>query len=213
MVDTNSTNHPSSFPGKCARCALRPGLCFCAGIVPITVRTNLSVVMHASEYTRPSNSVRWLSLLVPALQIHFVGARGAPFAGLPETDKLLPRYLLFPDTSALALNAEFAARHPQGIELVVPDGSWTQAKRITHRAPGLLSLPRIRIESSTPSEYLLRKGQRKDGLCTLEAIAKALGVLESPELEQQLLVHLRKFVQRILWGRHSQSPFPGDCGA
>ena len=46
------------------------------------------------------------------------------------------------------------------------------------------------------SRYDLRRNVRAGGLCTLEAIARALAILEHPELEPPLLATLDRFVER-----------------
>jgi len=45
----------------------------------------------------------------------------------------------------------------------------------------------------------LRRAARPGQLCTLEAIARALGVLEGPEVQRQLEGLLRIMVERTLW--------------
>ena len=52
-----------------------------------------------------------------------------------------------------------------------------------------------------PSEYRLRVQRNEHHLCTLEAIARAIGVLESAEAQSNLEKLLRVMVERTLWSR------------
>ena len=53
-----------------------------------------------------------------------------------------------------------------------------------------MHIPRVRIEIDTPSIYELRKQMKDIGLCTHEAIAHTLGVIEGPEVKDQLIKNL-----------------------
>jgi DTW domain-containing protein YfiP len=189
-------------------------LCYCNEISPIAVQTNITVVMHVAERERVSNTVRLLELLVPQTEVVLYGKLGEPFTGLPPlpSKSQRQRYLLFPESSAHELTPEFVAKHPHGIELVVPDGTWSQAKRLAHRAPGVQTLPRVTFTPQSESAYVLRRNKRPGGLCTLEAIAAALRILEGASGEhvsEMLLKEFDRFIARILWGRRYQTPFVG----
>lgn len=52
-----------------------------------------------------------------------------------------------------------------------------------------------------PSIYRLRQETQAGGLATLEAIARALGILEGASIQRELERVLRIMVERTLWAR------------
>lgn len=197
----------SELQGRCERCRMKPHLCLCHLIAPRTIRTELSVMMHISEREKSTNTVRLLKLLVPQVDVFYHGEKEKK-AGLSRTSR--QRYLLFPDDSAAELNDDFAAAHPEGISLVVPDGNWHQARKMTHRHPDLVHLPRVRVSGSGGTLFAVRRAPRGGFLSTIEAIALALEPFEGSELKNELNKLLYEMVRRTLWSRLSSSSMPDD---
>ena len=69
------------------------------------------------------------------------------------------------------------------------------------REPSLKSIVRIKLGPYAPSRYQLRKETKPGGLATIEAIARALGFLESPEVESELEAIFALMVERTLRSR------------
>lgn len=159
--------------------------------------------MHFLEEPKPTNTAQ---LAVQALSSGRLVLRGAP--GLefhaPTLLEQVPAraYLLHPTPDAIPLDETSAARLPRPLHLVVPDGTWGQTRRLVRREAALRALPALSLPAPPSGRrYPLRRVQPDDGVCTLEAIARALGLLESPELERQLLALLAVAVERALLGR------------
>jgi DTW domain-containing protein len=124
------------------------------------------------------------------------GARPVePFAFDPETRPLF----LFPHPGARPLSREDGADRP--VTLIVPDGTWRQASKVHKRVPGLAELPCVSLSNEGPSGYRLRRWPHEEGLSTLEAVARALGVLEGEAVRRELERVLRVAVERTLWAR------------
>jgi DTW domain-containing protein YfiP len=66
------------------------------------------------------------------------------------------------------------------------------------RIPGLEALPRVTLVDPRPTEYKLRAEPRDGGLATIEAIARAWGILEGPAIEDAMLAVFREMVSRTL---------------
>jgi DTW domain-containing protein YfiP len=97
-----------------------------------------------------------------------------------------------------------ADRDPRPVALVVPDGNWRQASRVRNRVPRLRDVPCVSLPAGEPSVYRLRFEAHPAGLATLEAIARALRVLErenGPAVERALLAPFNAMVDRTLWSR------------
>ena len=85
--------------------------------------------------------------------------------------------------------------------MIVPDGNWRQTQKAVRREAALAGIPHVRLTDGPPSEYRLRAQPNDQFLCTLEAIARAIGLLESCKAQSQLEVVLRVLVERTLWSR------------
>tara|TARA_R110000868_G_scaffold72133_4_gene210403 strand:- start:13018 stop:14067 length:1050 start_codon:yes stop_codon:yes gene_type:complete len=97
--------------------------------------------------------------------------------------------VLFPSEDALAIGSKELKTYLNGRtpHLIVPDGSWGQAKRVARREPVLAGVQAVKLSNTGPSLYRLRRQVMEGRLCTFEAIARALGDLESLELEERLM--------------------------
>jgi DTW domain-containing protein YfiP len=113
-------------------------------------------------------------------------ARGA----LPEG----PRLLLFPHADARVLSVADGRGEP--VVLLVPDGTWSQAQRMRLRDPDARGAEPVALPPGPPSRYDLRRSPRDGAVSTLEAVARALGVLEGVAVERALLALLDAFVER-----------------
>jgi len=109
--------------------------------------------------------------------------------------------LLYPSPISIELTPEFVSRLPGPVNLIVPDASWRQTKRFVRRDPGLAGIRHVKLPPGPLSEYRLRAQQSDQNLCTLEAIARAIGILECPQSQASLETLLRVFVERTLWAR------------
>jgi DTW domain-containing protein YfiP len=96
------------------------------------------------------------------------------------------------------------------VVLLVPDGNWSQARRIVHRDPDARDAEAVRLPPGAPSRYRLRRSPREGTVSTLEAVARALAVLEGEAIERGLARLLEVFVART--ERDAGRVRPG-CGA
>ena len=93
---------------------------------------------------------------------------------------------LFPEDCSKELNADFLKVDSRPITLVVPDGNWRQASKMGRRLPGIEHTTNLRLPEGQPTTWGLRKETRKGGLASFEAIARALGTIESPEVQADM---------------------------
>jgi DTW domain-containing protein len=87
------------------------------------------------------------------------------------------------------------------VTLIVPDGNWGQAGRVRRRVPGLIDLPCVTLPTGPASEYRLRAETRAEGLATIEAIARAFGILEGLEVQHAIESVFALLVERTRWSR------------
>lgn len=191
--------------GRCATCQLRKVLCICDVIPKLDLKTHVIVLMHFRELSLTTNSAKLVHVALTHGEIRLRGQMGKPMnnEGLntPERQSVY----LFPSRDAVELNAELVSSFKKPVTLIIPDGSWRQAKRVGRREPALESIPHVKLPPGPPSIYRLRREPSPEYVSTFEAIARALGILEGPqkgkEIQHQLEYLFEVMVERMLWGQ------------
>jgi DTW domain-containing protein YfiP len=145
--------------------------------------------MHRVESTKLTNTGRLVPMLVAGAELEIVGISAPPEARPRDGER---RLLLFPGESARKLAPELGRGGP--LTLVVPDGSWSQARRIAQHELRRADVELVSLPDPGTSRYRLRRKPVEGGLATLEALAHALGALEGPEVERHLLRAFDRFV-------------------
>jgi len=146
----------------------------------------------------PVGTARLAHLCLPDSELHV----GVDFDDNPQVQAALagedgrPAYLLFPGPNAIDI-AEVPVDRP--ITLVVVDGTWWLARKLTRRNAGLGALPQVRFTPPAPSRYRIRKEPAAHCVATVEALAHVLGVLErDPERFAGLLKPFEAMIDRQL---------------
>ena len=156
--------------------------------------------MHHVELFRGSNTGRLAVRILEGAELRVRGGRrSGPLAPEPAGRRLL----LFPSPNARVLSADDAAG-PEPVVLVVPDGSWPQARRVGHREALAHGAEPVSLPPGPPSRYTLRAIRRPGAVCTFEAIARALTVLEGPAIEARMLPVLDEFLRRFEHARQGR---------
>jgi DTW domain-containing protein YfiP len=191
---------------RCPECRMAKKHCLCSLIPTIETRTRVVVLMHCSERNKPSNTSRLVCRALPNSEVRYQGLIGKPLdlenLSSPDRETLV----LFPETSAALLDMEEARKITKPVTLLVPDGTWQQAKKIAAYASSVPGARRIRVPFGEPSRYRLRVASKSDRLCTLEAIARALEVLDAREVRTSLEKLLDEMVERVLISRAHRRP-------
>lgn len=160
--------------------------CFCDELRPMETATKLALVMHRREEKKPTNTGRIGLLALAHSELFVRGHADAPadLSTLVTPERRL--LLLFPREDAVPLTSEFVAGDPRPITLIVPDGTWSQARRCVQREPVLAAATAVIPPEGPETRYRLRTEHVPGGLGTGEAIARAFGVLEGPEVQAEL---------------------------
>jgi DTW domain-containing protein YfiP len=173
--------------GRCPDCAFPEGLCICARIPRLEVPVRFLILRHASEIPRLTSTARWAALALPGTQVVDYALPGAPL-----------------DASQLALDGGwvlFPSAHPTPPGsadpelIVVPDGTWPQARRMMQRLPALQRLPRLSLPPAPPAPRIRRPPA--GGMSTLEAIAASLRFLGHEREATRLLAFNAETVARV----------------
>ena len=181
-------------------CAGSRTLCLCDAVPRIELRTKICLIIHHRELSRSSNTGL---LAVRALVNSEVRIRGEGRATLDLKDVLSSQYrtfLFYPTNDAVELDKALVMQEHTPIQLIVPDGTWRQARKIHTRHPELKDLPRVKISTPNHSIFQLRAQSRPEGMATLQAIAHGLAVIEGDVVGAQLMKLYQAKIERTLRG-------------
>lgn len=187
---------------RCPNCRINNYFCVCAELSTFKVETNVSLIVHVSELNLTSNTAQFVEKNLPdKAEIFIRGRMNDTFTADPILARSGRPLFLFPDENSVELNAEFIANNPGPYHLIVPDGSWTQAKRVKKREEKFDTIPTVRLPAGIVGEYKLRKAPQPEWVSTYEAVTYALGILEGKACEEHLMKFFRKWVQATLNSR------------
>jgi DTW domain-containing protein YfiP len=157
----------------------------------VETRTHFLLLQHVVETRKKSNTGRVAALALANAKLLTYGAPDESFDTALALLSEPGTWLLYPDGPAAPPDA------PAPRQLVVLDASWSQARRMTQRLAALRALPRLVLPPLATGTLKLREPTHPSGMSTLDAIARAVAVLEGPEVAAPLerLAALR--VQRI----------------
>jgi len=179
----------------------------CEGMTRPHTTTRVDIIMHHHEQWRSSNTARLAHWALPNSGLH---SYGAPHMRLEadhfDTDTF--QYLvLFPSAGARCLHPNMLVEDPRTTVLVVPDGSWRQARRMSRRLMLWGLRQHVTLPPGAPSIYRLRRQAHAHHVSTFEAIARALGALEGEAVEHALLEIFKHKVRSelSLRGRHAMA--------
>ena len=152
---------------KCPRCLLQH--CLCAAIPEVPTRTHVVIVRHHLEVHRASNTGRLAHLALPNSElVDHGGERGS--ARLPALDGA---WLLYPEGP---VTEAITGEPPRS--LIVLDATWSQARRMFRKLGALRGLPILRLPDAPMPAARLRESPAPGRVSTIEAIARALRLLE-----------------------------------
>ena len=185
----------------CPVCAAARESCLCAALPKIELATKICLVIHHRELTRSSNTGL---LAARALVNSEVRVRGADRETLDLKNLLTPQYrtfMLYPSRDALDLGSALALSDARPIQLLVPDGTWRQARKLHSRHAELTDITRVKVCVPEDSAFQLRAQSQPGRMATLQAIAHALGVIEGAWVRDRLMELYHAKVERTLVGR------------
>jgi DTW domain-containing protein YfiP len=197
----------------CPLCAASRTLCLCDAVPRIELQTKIALIIHHRELSRNSNTGL---LALRALVNSEMRIRGEGREALDLQELLTPHYrsfLFFPSADAVELDRTLVAQERRPIQLIVPDGTWRQAKKILSRHPELKELPRVKISKPDLATFQLRAQSRPERMTTLQAIAHGLGVIEGDPVRAQLMKLYDTKIERTLIARGIlREQAPGQAG-
>jgi DTW domain-containing protein YfiP len=153
---------------RCPRCLFLD--CLCAEVPTVTTRTRVVIVRHHLERWRTSNTGRLAALALPGATVldHGAGAVLPPDA--------VPRdgaWLVYPEGPPRTVAPE-----PPPRTLVIIDATWSQTRRMRQRIAALRGLPVLHLPRAEMPAARMRTSPGPGLVSTIEAIARALRLVE-----------------------------------
>lgn len=185
----------------CPECFLHKDRCICEYFPTLNLKTKISLIIHAKELKRTTNTGR---LALKALVNSEMRIRGKEHEALDLSDLLTPSYrtlLFYPSENALELDEKLISEDSRPIQLIVPDGNWRQASKVHYRHQELQDIPRVKISTPNTAKAHIRAETTEAGMATLEAIAHALGIIEGEQVKKILMDIYQKKLEATLLGR------------
>ncbi len=185
----------------CEVCFLHRKLCICEFIPSIYTKSKLSLIVHAKELKRTTNTGTLAAKALVNSQVFIRGKMNEPLDLTSELTSDYRHVLFYPSEDAIALDENFVAQSSLPINLIVPDGNWRQASKVHYRHHELKYLPRVMIKTTNTETQYLRAETTEFGMATLQAVAHAFGFIENEEVKEQLLKLYKLKLSRTLKGR------------
>lgn len=154
----------------CYVCDKVEALCLCDRIAQVHNRTPVHIVQHRNEHRHPFGTVRIARLGLSNMTLDVVQNDRDPLS-LPDD-----AVVLFPDPGAPVLTELPVSARPT--RLIVVDGTWAIASQLRRFHPALAGRSAVTLPPGPPSRYRLRSEPTPESISTLEAIVRALEVLE-----------------------------------
>ena len=135
----------------------------------VQTATQVVIVRHHSEHDRASNTGRLAHRALPNSVVIEHGAPHLPTA-LPPLDGA---WVLYPGGAPLT-----SAPVPLPKQLIVLDATWSQARKMFQKLSALRGLPLLTLPIAPMPAARLRASPGPGQVSTIEAIARALRLLE-----------------------------------
>jgi DTW domain-containing protein YfiP len=186
---------------RCTGCGLSLNLCICDELPSLSAQTRIVILAHRVELAKSTNTGKLVTRMLGA-QAELVQSHEPWQNPHPPGASVV----LFPTDDAVPL--EDLAAEVRCV--IIPDGTWVQARRIARRHPACAKLTKVRLSSTLRSAYALRRSHLENGLCTLEAAAETLRILDKDSCAAPMLAAFAHWVERALLiraGAHNMRAF------
>ena len=171
---------------RCERCRFAHRWCICAGFRAVECPLQVDVLIHHREFWRPTSTGRLINRVIPASRHHLFRREAPP----PRETVVVPGralWILHPRGEPLPADAA-----PARVQVLLLDGSWPEAARMTQTVAPWGRL--VRLPAAGASRYWLRGQVHEEKYSTIESLIFLLAALglakEEAELRLQFELHV-----------------------
>lgn len=183
--------------------------CVCQHIVPLELSTRVVLIMHYKELPKTTATGPMALAALENSELHVHGRRGQPVELDHLHDGERRVLVLFPQEGACTLTEAFRSDDKRPVTIIVPDGSWRQASRIPKRIAAVARAQPVTLPAGPTTRWGVRRETHPSGLSTFEAIARALGYLESNAVQRELEALFERMVTATFQNRGHERDTPG----
>lgn len=177
--------------------------------MPLALETRVVLIMHYKELPKTTATGPLALAALENSELHVHGRRGQPVELDHLHDEQRRVLVLFPQAGASPLSEAFRNEDPRSVTLVVPDGSWRQASRISKRIGAVARAHPVTLPPGQTTRWGVRRETHPAGLATFEAIARALGYLESDAVRLEMESSFERMVTATYQNRGHDRDVPG----
>jgi len=184
---------------------MQVALCVCDLVPSIESRIRWVFVLHDLERYKTTNTgwLAWRS--IRDAQLCWFRSRTEPTTPPIELPPERETWLLFPGRGEPLPAGEVAAR-PGPLTIVVPDGTWSQTRKIVRTRPELSELPTIALPDAAHARWSMREETWASGMSTVDAVCWLMAALEGPEAAAPLERVAEAMWRRTLTSRGTPPP-------
>ncbi|XP_074628834.1 tRNA-uridine aminocarboxypropyltransferase 2-like isoform X2 [Acropora palmata] len=185
---------PLTPPEKRNMCIRRPlSVCLCAHFPStfLQISTTIHVLQHPREESRLLTTVPLLQACLSPDKLFVKRGRRFYKNDNPDLHKIITKpttLLLYPGPTAENIKSLKQLPPGEHYDVIVLDGTWRQVKDIFNNNPFLCQARQVQLEHDSISEYIIRTQPNSKSLCTMEAIALSLSVLENDDEIAEVLI-------------------------
>ncbi len=194
---------------RCQQCRMLLSLCVCDIAPKLSISTQVFMLLHCGEWLKASNTGHFAQLALDQADIRLHGQPHQPLdtSGFDSPSNQRVNLLLYPGLGAKPLDSVLESLPPESkFNLLIPDGNWSQARRMILRNPVLNQAIRVELRGPRLDLARPRRNIYPDRMSTFEAMAQALGHMEGVATEDSLLDFFKEVVARMQVMRGCKPP-------
>jgi len=182
----------------CERCKRPVSVCICCSLPKVPYELKLSkliLLQHPDEKKRPLNTSAIIeACLSPESFSIYKGTQfncDKTYKALHDMINESPQntFILYPSKDAVSLEEMIKKGGSDTCyNIILLDGTWRQTKFMYVHTDFVKKLPKVKISSSTVTDYLIRQQPTDQCLCTVECAAISLSVVEGDPFIQEMMV-------------------------
>ena len=182
---------------KCERCKRPVSVCICCSLPkhPYDLKlSKLILLQHPDEKKRSLNTSAIIEACLSQKSYSIYKGRqfncNKTFEALHNMiNESQNTFILYPSKDAISLEEMIKKGGSDTCyNIILLDGTWRQTKFMYAHTNFVQKLPKVKINSSTVSEYLIRQQPTDQCLCTVECAAISLSVVEDNPFIQEMMV-------------------------
>jgi len=180
----------------CPDCRIFKEICLCDHIRKFALKTRLTLLIHVKEIKRITNTGRFALYSLENSKAVLKGGLESVY----QTHELVPdeyQSILLTPHAPSVLNKFSLQSFSKPVNLIVPDGTWQQVRRLISSEKKLHAIPHFKLPSENNVFSTLRKAPQENFLPTLGAIAQALGIIENHEIQEYFENLIEIMIQRL----------------